>query len=72
MPGDSRSGLSRYYIKSRHGKNVFDHMLDNIVKMDLNGSSSIDIIGFIRSMKKEWHNNYELLIWEYGKHHLKQ
>ena len=43
---ESTSGLSTYYIKFHHGKNVFDHMIDRIVKMDLNGSSSIDMIGF--------------------------
>ena len=35
--------------------------------MDLNGSSSIGIIGFIKSTKKEWHNNYVLLKSEFGK-----
>ena len=40
--------------------------------MDLNGSSFIYIIGFSKSMEKEWHSNYEFLIWEYGKHYLKQ
>ena len=40
--------------------------------MDLNGSSYIGIIGLRKKLKKEWHNHYELLTWEYGKHHLKQ
>ena len=47
-------------------------MLDRIGQMDLNGSSSIDIIGFRKSLNKEWHNNYELLTWEYGKYQLTQ
>ena len=40
--------------------------------MDLNGSSSINIISFTKSLNKEWHNNDEFLTWEYGKHHLTQ
>ena len=40
--------------------------------MDLNGSTSVYIIGFIKSLKKKWHNHYGFLIWEYGKHHLKK
>ena len=47
-------------------------MLDRIGQIDLNGSSSINIIGFSKALKKEWHNYYELLTWEYGKHHLKK
>ena len=46
MLSDSKYGLSKYYIKFRHGNNVFDGMLDRIGEMGLNGSSSIDIIGF--------------------------
>ena len=72
MRGESKSGLSTYYIKLCHGKNVFDHMLDRIGEMDLNGSSSIEIIGFIKTLKKEWHNHFELITWKYRKHHLKQ
>ena len=51
MHGDSKDGLHTYYIKFRHRKNVFDHMLDRIRTMDLKGISSIDIIGFIESLK---------------------
>ena len=47
-------------------------MLDRIGQMNLNGGSSIIIIGFNKSPKKEWPNNHEFLTWEYGKHHLKQ
>ena len=61
MRSESKAILSTYYIKFCHGKNVFDHTLDTIGQMDLNGSSPIDIIGFIKSLKKEWHNNYEFL-----------
>ena len=66
MRGESKSGLSTYYIKFYHGKNFFDHMLDRIGQIDLNGSSSIDIIGFRKSPKNEYHNNYEFLTWGYG------
>ena len=59
--GESTYVFSTYHIKFRHGKNVFDHMLDRIGRMDLNGSSSINIIGFRISLKKESHNHYELL-----------
>ena len=52
MRGESKSGLYVYYIKLRHSKNVFDHMLDRIGKMDLNGSFSIGIIGFRKLLKK--------------------
>ena len=72
LNGESKSGLSTYYIKFCHGKNVFDHILDRIGQMDSNESSSVYIICFIKSLKKEWQNHYELLTWEYGKHHLKQ
>ena len=47
-------------------------MLDSILQMGLNISSSIDIIDFIESPNKEWHNNYKVLTWQYGKHHLIQ
>ena len=47
-------------------------MIDRIGQMDLNVSSSINIFGFRKPLKKEWHNNHELLTWEYGKHHLKK
>ena len=72
MHGESKSGLSTYYIKFRHGNDVFDHIVDRIGEMDLNGSSSIEILGFRKTLKKEWQNHYEFLKWEYGKHHLKQ
>ena len=49
---EPKSGLSIYYIKFCHSKNIFDHMLDRIGQMDLNGSSSIDIIGFRKSLNK--------------------
>ena len=52
MRGESKSGLSTYYIKFCHGKNLFDHILDRIGQMDLNGSSSMDIIDFRKSLKK--------------------
>ena len=52
LHGESKSGLSIYYIKYRGGKTVFDHMLDRIGKMDLNGSYSIDILGFRISLNK--------------------
>ena len=52
MRGESKSGFSTYSIKLRHGKNVFDHVLGRIGQMDLNGRSYIDIIGFIKSLKK--------------------
>ena len=47
-------------------------MLDRTVEMDLNRSSSINIIVFREKLNKEWKHNDELLIWEYGKHHLKK
>ena len=47
-------------------------MLDRTVEMDLNRSSSINIIVFREKLNKEWKHNDELLIWEYGKHHPKQ
>ena len=72
MCGESKSGLSTYYIKFHHGKIIFDHMLDRIGQMYLNGISSINIIGFRKSLKKQWHNNYEFLTWKYGKHHLEK
>ena len=50
--GDSKDGFSTYYIKFRHSKNVFDHMLDGIEKMDLNGRYSIDIFGLRKIMNK--------------------
>ena len=63
MHGESKAEFSTYHIKFLHGKNIFDHILDRIGKIDLNGSSSIDILGFIKTLKKEWHNNYKLLTW---------
>ena len=65
--GESKSGLSTYYIKFCHDNNVFGHILDRIGKIDLNGSYFIDIIGFRKSLKKERHNHCEFLTWEYGK-----
>ena len=58
MCGESKYGLSTYYTKFRQCKNVFDHMFDSIGQMYLNGSSPIDIIGVIKSLKKEWDNRY--------------
>ena len=72
MCGESKYGLSTYYIKFRHGNNIFDDMIYRIVQMYLNGSSSIEIIGFRITQKKEWQNHYNILTWEYGKHQLKQ
>ena len=61
MCGESKYGFSTYYIKFHHSKNIFDNVLDRVVEMDLNGSSSIGIIGFRKSPKKEWQNHYQLL-----------
>ena len=72
MLGKSKSGFSTYYIKFCNGQNVFDHMLHRIVQIDLNTSSPINIIGFSKSLKREWQNHYEFLTWKYGKHRLKQ
>ena len=40
--------------------------------MDLNDSSSTDIIRSIKTLNKYWKINDEFLTWEYGKYHLKQ
>ena len=64
MRGKSKSELSTYYVKFRHGKNVFDDTFDIIGQMNLNESPSIDIISIIKSLNKEWHNHYELITWE--------
>ena len=64
--GESKSGLYTYYIKLYNGNNVYDAILDRIGEIDLNGSSSINIIGFRKTLKKEWQNHYELLTSEYG------
>ena len=72
MHGESKSELSTYYIKLRHVKTVFDAMFDRIGEMELNDSSSTDIIYSSKTLKKEWHIHYEFLMWEYGKHHIKQ
>ena len=61
LSGKSKSGLCTYYTKLRHGKDIFDHMLDRIGQIYLNGSSTIKIIGFNKSLKKEWDNYYEFL-----------
>ena len=55
---ESKSGLSIYFMKFRLGKNVFDHIVDRIGQMDLNSSSSIEVIGSSKSVKKEWYNHY--------------
>ena len=60
---ESKYGLSIYYIKFRHGKNVFDAMLDRIGEIYLNGTSSINTICFIKTLKIEWHNHYEFSTW---------
>ena len=52
LRGDSKYGLSTYYIKIFHVKNVFDHIIDRIGQIDLNGSSSINIIGFRKQRNK--------------------
>ena len=70
MCGESKYVLSTYCIKLCHGKNIFDHMLDRIGKMDLNGSFSINIIGFRKLLNKEWHNHYGLLTRVYERNHL--
>ena len=72
MRGEPKSGLSINRIKIRHGKIVFDNMLDRNGKMDLNDSSSIDIFGLRKTPKKKCHDHYELLTYKYGKHHLKK
>ena len=66
MRGESKSGFSTYYIKLCCSRNVFDAMLDRIGEMNLNVSSSIDVIDFRTTLKKEWQNHYELLTSEYG------
>ena len=62
---ESKSGLSIYYIKPCLGKNIFDHMFDRIGQMNINGISYINMIGFSKSFKKEQHNHYKFLTWEY-------
>ena len=49
--GESKVGLSTYYINLCHGKS-FDHILDRIGQMDLNGISSIETIDFSKSLKE--------------------
>ena len=61
MHGESKSEFSTYHIKCFHVKNIFDDMLDRIGKIDLNGSTSIEIVGFRKTLEKEWQNNYKLL-----------
>ena len=52
LRGESKSGLSTYYI-ILSWQECFAHILDRIGQMDLNASSSIDIIGSSKSMNKE-------------------
>ena len=47
-------------------------MLDRIGEMELNDISYTGIICSIKNPKKESKIHYDFLIWEYGKHHLKQ
>ena len=54
MCGDSKSGLSTYYIKFQPGKTVFDAILDRIGEMELNDSSYTEIICSRKTLKKEW------------------
>ena len=53
MRGESKAGLSTYYIKLYHGKNVFDTMLDRIGEMDLNENFPINIIGFRKKKRRK-------------------
>ena len=52
MRGDSKSGLSIYDIKFLHENTVFDAMLDRIGEMELNDSSSTNIICYIKTINK--------------------
>ena len=52
MCGESKSGFSKYYFKLLHGKNIFGEIFDRIGEIYLNVSSSIDIIGFRKALKK--------------------
>ena len=52
MLGESKSGLSTYYIKFRHENTVFHAILDRIGEMKLNYSSYTDIIVYRKKMKK--------------------
>ena len=61
MCGESKDGLSTYYIKFRYEKTVFDAMLDRIGEMELNDISSTDIICSSKKLKEEWKIHYEFL-----------
>ena len=63
MCGKSKSGLYTYYIKFRHGNTVFDAMLDRILEMELNDSSSTNIICTSKTLKKWWKIHCEFLRW---------
>ena len=56
--GESKDGLSTYYIKFRYDKTVFDAMLDRIGEMELNDRSSTDIIFSRKKLKEEWKIHY--------------
>ena len=44
MCGESKYGFSTYYIKFRHGKTIFDAIIDRIEEIELNYSSSTGIV----------------------------
>ena len=48
--GESKSGLSTYYVNLRHVKNIFGHIIDRIGKMDLNDCSPIGIFGLSKTL----------------------
>ena len=63
MHGESKTGLSTYYIKLRHVKTVFGTMLGRVGEIELNDSFSTSIICSRKKLKKECKIHYEFLTW---------
>lgn len=76
--GESKAGLSTYYVKFRHLRDVFFAMLKRIPELELNADRRPDslspdgIASWCKTIRREWQIYHDFLSWEYAKHHLKQ
>jgi hypothetical protein len=76
--GESKAGLSTYYVKFRHLRDVFFAMLKRIPALQLDADrrpeslSPDGIASWCKTLMKEWQSYYDFLTWKYAKHHLKQ
>lgn len=68
--GEAKAGLSTYYINFRYRSQIFNKMLNRLMKNEYEEPAREEIKAKLKQIAKEWTEIGEYLQWEYGNKHI--